>query len=81
MKLSIAILNDISKKIDYGLTTSSTTDDIGPKFLRITDIQDDNVNWDTVPFCKCSNEENSKYALDIGDIVFARTGATTGKSF
>jgi type I restriction enzyme, S subunit len=47
--------------------------------LRITDIQDNRVEWDTVPRCECS--EPAKYALKAGDIVIARTGATTGKSF
>jgi len=35
---------------------------------------------DSVPFCICP-EEHSKYRLQTGDIVFARTGATTGKSY
>jgi type I restriction enzyme S subunit len=39
------------------------------------------VNWDTVPYCECSDEKHSKYRLKPGDIVFARTGATTGKSY
>jgi type I restriction enzyme S subunit len=34
-----------------------------------------------VPYCECSDEEVGKYLLESGDIVFARTGATTGKSF
>ena len=47
--------------------------------MRITDIQDSRVDWDSVPYCKCSDIE--KYRLAKGDIVFARTGATVGKSF
>jgi len=52
---------------------------VGPKFLRITDIQNGKVDWNTVPYCKCDNHD--KYRLRPGDILFARTGATTGKSF
>jgi len=29
-----------------------------------------------VPFVKISQEEAKKYELNIGDVVFARTGAT-----
>ena len=49
--------------------------------LRITDIQDNQVNWDTVPFTDFDEEKVSSYILRDGDIVFARTGATVGKSY
>ena len=67
--------------IKYGYTESASLDKIGPKFLRITDIQNGNVNWLNVPYCKINNDEINKYLLKNGDIVFARTGATTGKSY
>ncbi|MFA6343250.1 MAG: restriction endonuclease subunit S [Candidatus Gracilibacteria bacterium] len=67
--------------IQYGFTESSSNQNIGPKFLRITDIVDGNVNWDSVPYCECPEEQINKYLLKNEDIVFARTGATTGKSF
>ena len=35
--------------------------------------------WGSVPYCRCPDP--SKYLLKPGDLVFARTGATTGKSF
>lgn len=49
------------------------------KFLRISDITDGKVNWETVPFCDCDDE--STYLLYPNDILIARTGGTTGKSF
>ncbi len=67
--------------INYGYTESASVEAIGPKFLRITDIQNDNVDWASVPYCKIDSSELSKYLLATGDIVFARTGATTGKHF
>lgn len=67
--------------IGYGYTQKASSEPIGPRFLRITDIQDDHVDWDSVPYCKISSNELPKYLLAPGDIVFARTGATTGKSF
>jgi type I restriction enzyme S subunit len=67
--------------INYGYTESASSEPVGPRFLRITDIQDDQVNWDSVPYCKIEPRDESKYRLATGDIVFARTGATTGKSF
>ena len=73
-------LKDIAE-ISYGYTESATKSEVGPKFLRITDIQYGKVNWDTVPFCPISNSGENKHLLKDGDLVFARTGATTGKSF
>ena len=73
-------LVDLSK-INYGYTESACAEALGPKFLRITDIQDNHVEWNTVPYCLISASNISKYKLVEGDIVFARTGATTGKSY
>ncbi|MDD2855721.1 MAG: restriction endonuclease subunit S [Desulfuromonadaceae bacterium] len=67
--------------INYGYTESASNEPIGPRFLRITDIQNDQVNWDSVPYCKINSPDLPKFRLATGDIVFARTGATTGKSF
>lgn len=77
----VARFGDVAQKPQYGYTASAAETPIGPKFLRITDIQDDRVNWSTVPFCECSEKDAAKYKLGPGDILFARIGATTGKSF
>ena len=75
------LLGDIAESIDYGVTASAAQQPVGPKFLRITDIQDGGVDWSQVPWCECPRREVGQSALRPGDIVFARTGATTGKSF
>lgn len=49
--------------------------------LRITDIQDNTVNWETVPYTDFDESKASGYLLNDGDILFARTGATVGKSY
>jgi len=68
-------------KISYGYTAKASFKQNGLKFLRITDIQENNVNWENVPSCQIEENDFKKYELNEGDIVFARTGATTGKSF
>lgn len=73
-----ARVGDFCEQPQYGYTESATVEPIGPRFLRITDIQNGQVNWNSVPFCRCSNPD--KYLLKENDLVFARTGATTGKS-
>ena len=72
-------VSELCEKPQYGYTASATTEQIGPHLLRITDIQDGSVNWETVPYCECPKPQ--KYILQKDDILFARTGATTGKSF
>ncbi len=67
--------------IGYGYTSKSSSEFIGPQYLRITDIQDDNVDWLLVPKINENTFDVEKFLLKDGDIVFARTGATTGKSY
>jgi type I restriction enzyme S subunit len=74
-------LKEALKSIQYGYTETSSQKEIGPKFLRITDIQNEEVDWSTVPYCKINELELGKYTLEDNDIVVARTGATTGKSY
>ncbi len=71
-------LGEISTDISYGYTASASKKENGPKFLRITDIVPDRINWDTVPYCSIEDKKREKYNLEDGDIVIARTGATTG---
>ena len=71
-------LGNLSAAIQYGLSNSAKPQGTH-RLLRITDIQDGKVNWDTVPFTTVDDPET--YLLKTGDIVFARTGATVGKSF
>ncbi|MDE0472246.1 MAG: restriction endonuclease subunit S [Ekhidna sp.] len=68
-------------EINYGYTARASFDAGTHKYLRITDIQDNYVNWDCVPYCNLDEKKFSKKVLNDGDIVFARTGATTGKSY
>jgi type I restriction enzyme S subunit len=74
-------LKQVSSKIQYGYTASSSKEEVGPRLLRITDIQDRKVNWRDVPYCEIEDEKLENYLLETGDLLFARTGATVGKSF
>ena len=78
--MRIVSVGDIAERIDYGVTASAMVDPVGPKMLRITDIQDGAVNWSSVPHCSRTTAGVETRQLAAGDIVFARTG-TVGKSF
>lgn len=73
-------LRDACNSIDYGLTASATHIHTGARFLRITDIVESSFSWSTVPFVEATEKQLGKYRLSPGDIVIARTGATTGES-
>ena len=73
-------LADVCASIDYGLTASACEEPVGPKFLRITDIVGVSLDWGQVPFVPASESDSNKFKLHSGDIVIARTGATTGES-
>ena len=77
----VRTVKNTCEKPQYGYTESASDKPIGPKFLRITDITDKGVDWLKVPYCKCPQELINKYKLEKEDILFARIGATTGKSF
>lgn len=71
-------LEDLITGTQYGYNASALVQGRN-KFLRISDITDGKVNWETVPYCNCTDEET--YLLFPNDILIARTGGTTGKSF
>ena len=71
---------EISSSINYGVSESAKV--TGKyRLLRITDIQDGKVSWESVPFTDYPEDKAKAFELSDGDILFARTGATVGKSY
>ena len=73
-------LADACSNIDYGLTASASKNSSGSRFLRITDIVSGHLDWNNVPYVSVDDATAKKYRLHSGDIVVARTGASTGAS-
>ncbi|MHA1829510.1 MAG: restriction endonuclease subunit S [Candidatus Heimdallarchaeaceae archaeon] len=74
-------LFEVSEKIQYGLTAKSEKEKVGPIYLRITDINSRGKLNSDLRYVNINEEDYSKYLLEEGDIVIARTGATVGKSY
>ena len=72
-------LKDLSiTKLEYGSGAAACDYDGNVRYVRITDINDDGaLNNDIVS----PTQYDEKYILHDGDILFARTGATVGKTF
>ena len=73
-------LAEVCSAIDYGLTASASNQASGPRFLRITDIVSGQIDWTSVPHVPVEGITAEKYRLHHGDVVLARTGASTGAS-
>lgn len=71
---------NVSFQIQYGY--NAPAQDKGRiRMVRITDIQNNKVVWNTVPYCDIDEDSISEYQLYPNNILFARTGGTVGKSF
>lgn len=66
------------ESVRYGYTASASREQCGPRFLRITDIAQEFLDWSAVPFCEIDDGDRERFALAVDDIVVARTGATVG---
>ena len=71
---------DLSQSIQYGYNAPAKENG-RIKMVRISDIQNGKVLWDTVPYCDIKEDEIPAYLLEENDILFARTGGTVGKSY
>ncbi|WP_415980427.1 restriction endonuclease subunit S [Faecalicoccus pleomorphus] len=70
----------LSESIQYGYNAPAR--DTGRiKMVRISDIQNNSVLWEKVPYCEINENDIDTYLLKSNDILFARTGGTVGKSY
>ncbi|RKU26900.1 restriction endonuclease subunit S [Candidatus Poribacteria bacterium] len=69
----VGTLGDLSHQPQYGYTASAKDEIVGPKFLRITDINKQAwVDWSSVPYCEVTDKDVDKYRLYKGDVLIAR---------
>ena len=71
---------NIAQTIQYGYNAPALEHGV-IKMVRISDIQENCVLWDNVPYCLIDENDINTYLLKVNDILFARTGGTVGKSF
>jgi type I restriction enzyme S subunit len=74
-------LGEICTKIHYGFNASAKPEKKDVRLLRITDIQDNKVDWECVPGCDYTESDLKNYSLNRNDIMIARTGGTIGKTY
>ena len=71
----------VTEKLAYGVNAPAIPFNPNyPRYIRITDITEDGRFDDNDPKSVITDEKE-KYTLKEGDLVLARTGASTGKSY
>lgn len=70
----------LSESIQYGYNAPAKEKG-RIKMVRISDIQNGRIVWETTPYCDIEEQSIDAYKLKINDILFARTGGTVGKSY
>ena len=76
-------LSEICGSFEYGLNAAATTYDGKNKYIRITDIDDSShiFKTDDLTSPDADLDKADNYRLSDGDILFARTGASVGKTY
>ena len=75
-------LGEISgNDVMYGMNAAAKPFDGKHKYIRITDINEESQTFIPNPLCSPSGIIEEKYKLKAGDLVFARTGASVGKTY
>ena len=73
--------DDVATGFEYGLNAAAVDFDGVHKYIRITDIDDTSHKFIGSPVVSPAGEIDEKYRVRPNDILLARTGASTGKSY
>ena len=76
-------LGEMSEKMEYGLNAPAMEYDGTNKYLRITDIDEETREFTKTNLTspRINLSESAQYLLVRKDILFARTGASVGKTY
>lgn len=80
-KWKVCKLSDVTSGFDYGMNAAAKEYDGKNKYIRITDIDEISHKYNNDELVSPEGELDEKYLVKKGDILFARTGASTGKSY
>ena len=75
------LLQDVVCGFDYGMNSAATEYDGKHKYIRITDIDESTHKYISTECVSPSDIPEAKYKVEENDILFARTGASVGKSY
>ena len=74
-------LGEVTNNISYGLNATAKKYDGKNKYIRITDIDETTGKYNKIDIVSPDCDLSDEYKLKINDLLFARTGASTGKTY
>ncbi|MEA5257297.1 restriction endonuclease subunit S [Arcicella aquatica] len=74
-------LGDVTENVMYGMNAASVEYDGENKYIRITDIDESTRLFLPNPLTSPDGQLDEKYLVNVGDLLFTRTGASVGKSY
>lgn len=74
-------LGDICTPLTYGMNVAAIKYDGLNKYIRITDIDDESHLYKSDEYVSPNGVLDDRYLVGENDILFARTGASVGKSY
>ena len=74
-------LCDVASGFEYGMNAATTVYDGSHKYIRITDIDDNSHLYSQDVPVSPEGQVDEKFRVRENDILFARTGASVGKSY
>ena len=74
-------LGNIATGLDYGMNAAAKSYDGENKYIRITDIDESSSTYDEKDIVSPDGTLSDNYLVKERDILLARTGASTGKTY
>ena len=74
-------LGEVTNNISYGLNAAAKEYDGKNKYIRITDMDETTGKYNKIDIVSPDCDLSDEYKLKINDLLFARTGASTGKTY
>ncbi len=74
-------LGEVAENVMYGMNSAAVEYDGHNKYIRITDIDENSRLFLPNPLTSPDGQLEEKYIVNVGDLLFARTGASVGKSY
>ena len=78
---TIKSLAEVGNNFSYGMNAAAKAYDGHNKYIRITDIDDNTHIYTGLDLVSPNADLELKYRVQENDILFARTGATVGKTY
>jgi type I restriction enzyme S subunit len=71
----ISSLKEVTQEHKQGYYTNKNYNSEGVKLIRITDLENPQINWNNMPKLQVDEKTYNQFKVDYNDFLFARSGA------